>query len=572
MACIFTSAYLLSNIRTLLNDVAETEWSDDELNKWVQEAAMDISTKTLGYEVKDSIVTAADTLEYDEPADCIKVQASVLVSTSTITFSANSFFHSGGVRLSSEYCAVVYPDSDGTGKLRTFQITSIGTLVLIDSYVFDSSTCTHAHIANVDGNIYAITYDGPSVKMIVKTISISAAGEIIASIIDTWQLGDNTDRPFAVKVSSTVFALFTGHNDTSGYCFTIAIANDGTIATADANWLDSLLFDSNNSWPNKAVNMTGDMWFVANDSTSGIRGFTFEIDSSGNISNAVIDIVGIEVAGRTQHDIIRISSTIVACVFTNSSSKGTINTYSVDGAGNISAVDTHELTSHDIYDPYIQYSGSGNTYAVYYHAVTGRIIKTVDIDSSGNITASGDDPLTFSSNYYAQDATYLSTFLTPSGYFYPVLYGENSVGYLKAVWMGTDSQLNIKHKGLSQIHPRLVNHVSHNVVGEPVHWYHHHNKIGIWPLSDNAYEIGIYCSKVTDDITDIPCELRPLAILYAVAKARLSKRSKKEFAMFMSIYRNSLNYYRQAIYNAKLEADAKDQFEIPDRRVINAST
>jgi len=125
------------------------------------------------------------------------------------------------------------------------------------------------------------------------------------------------------------------------------------------------------------------------------------------------------------------------------------------------------------------------------------------------------------------------------------------------------------YKGLGQIHPRLINHVPHNVPGEPVHWYHHHEKIGVWPLPDNAYEIGIYCSKVTDDITDLPTELRLPAILYCLARARLSEGWKDDFEMFIIMYLNSLMAYRQGRGQYRLEEiDSKEMFEIPDR-VVN---
>lgn len=128
------------------------------------------------------------------------------------------------------------------------------------------------------------------------------------------------------------------------------------------------------------------------------------------------------------------------------------------------------------------------------------------------------------------------------------------------------------HKGLSQIHPRLIQHMAHNESGEPIHYYHHHNKIGIWPLPDDTYYIDAFYSKVTEDITDLPTELRLLAIPYCLAMARLSEARKAEFDLFITMYLNSLMAHRKDRGQYKLEdIDSKDMFEIPQERRVNAN-
>lgn len=77
MACTFTKSYLLATIRTLLNEKSGIRWTDEQINKWIQEAAIDISTKTLGYEQTYISWTLKDVLEYDEPESCVKVHACI---------------------------------------------------------------------------------------------------------------------------------------------------------------------------------------------------------------------------------------------------------------------------------------------------------------------------------------------------------------------------------------------------------------------------------------------------------------------------------------------------------------
>lgn len=126
------------------------------------------------------------------------------------------------------------------------------------------------------------------------------------------------------------------------------------------------------------------------------------------------------------------------------------------------------------------------------------------------------------------------------------------------------------YKGLSRIHPRLIHHVAHNETGEPIHYYHHHGKVGTWPLSDQAYDLLAYSSKVTETITDLPVELRLLAIPYCLAMARLSEGWEDDFEMFIKMYLNSIMAYRQDRGQYKLNTiDARDKFRIPEGKVVN---
>lgn len=87
----YTAAEALQQVRTLLNEPTANYWSDDELNKWIQEACIDISTKTLCVEKKDTIALATNTLEYTALetlgagaiADIIKVYGCIYNNDST---------------------------------------------------------------------------------------------------------------------------------------------------------------------------------------------------------------------------------------------------------------------------------------------------------------------------------------------------------------------------------------------------------------------------------------------------------------------------------------------------------
>jgi len=62
----YTAAEILTQVRSILAEPTALYWTADEINKWVQEAAMDIATKVLGYEKSDYITlsTSAPELTY----------------------------------------------------------------------------------------------------------------------------------------------------------------------------------------------------------------------------------------------------------------------------------------------------------------------------------------------------------------------------------------------------------------------------------------------------------------------------------------------------------------------------
>lgn len=62
----YSAAEALTQVRSLIGEPTANFWSDEELNNWVIEGSVDISTKTLCYEHKNSIKLVANQLEYTD--------------------------------------------------------------------------------------------------------------------------------------------------------------------------------------------------------------------------------------------------------------------------------------------------------------------------------------------------------------------------------------------------------------------------------------------------------------------------------------------------------------------------
>jgi len=335
MACLFTTAYLLQTIRAILNEKSAVRWIDDQLNKWVQEASIDISTKTGCYEQTHVFQTSENTLEYDEPDGCVKALGCL----------------KGGVGTSYDWAQ---------------------------------------HFDNEDMQYlgHPEWWDGEKWNLLVPAGGSQSRS---LSVNGSWYVAY---RPTHVKVTYTGVAL-------DG--FSIIDANDDTIGGA--------------------------------------------IDNSYVSGTELVLTFGSYDLSRLQFEV---------------------------PAGTCSITDIQFYESSSVYD--------------------------------------------------------------------------------------TD------YRGLSQIHPRLVGHLPLSLIGEPYHWYHHHSKIGIYPVPDDEYIVTAFYSKVTETITDLPCCMRWLAVPYTLAMARLSEGWKDDFEMFMAMYLNNLMFHRGDICRTSLMAEAKDNFFIPEGR------
>lgn len=577
-------AYILAAVRDLLDEQSSVKWTDDQLNKWVQEAAMDISIKTLGYEDTDFIITAANTFEYDEPSESIKLHSCIL------------------------------------GGGRTGCSTSIGSL--INNFEFEPTYCNFPEICSVAGDVYAIVWQGVDLDGFLCTVEIDTDGNITQSVIDTWEFDATKGQyPEIIKVASNIFAVFYGDSLGYGSVFTVAIVDHGTISKSKIASAD---FDDGSG--NKAggefsipLEIASNYFLIASTGHGG-DGFvhSFNISDDGATVTQV-DVLEFEIISCAYPTIVHVSGTTYAVVYSDAGNDGILKTFSVSaigvignsviaslefesglgayctivhardnyfavayrGPGNdgfleiieisddgatLTEIDEYEFDPGTCYDPRLVKLADNNLMVGYRGAANIGTIATFEVDEDGSLGSATIDTLELDDTY-AGEIKFCKLGSTCN---YAVVYvGPDSDGWLKT-FEGVTLVRSTNYKGLSRIHPRLIHHVMHNETGEPKHYYHHHSKIGFWPLPDDAYAVTAYTSKVTDDITDLPTELRLLAIPYCLAMARLSEGWEDDFEQFIGMYLNSLMPYRPERGQYKLNAvDSRDMFKIPDGKVVN---
>ena len=425
------AAYILAAVRSLLAEYSSIKWTDDHINKWVQEAAIDISMKTLGYEDTDSITTAANTLEYTDPSGCIKVHSCI----------------KGGLRAGNDAYTVLLIHSDDTD----------GSITFVDSG--NGPNCPHT-----------ITPDGDA------------------------------------------------HHETDEKKFGISsIYFDGT-----GTPLDRLSIPDSSDWDLTPI-FTIDFWFKTNTANQCC------LLNTGNANSAnEYQIELNRTAGK-----LSVYSSGQKCITTNSWNDGFWHYLALvcDGTDLKMYIDGTQDAEELNYAPN--------------WAPTGMYIGSTYTEEINEPYAGYMDEIRISKGI----ARWTSNFTPP---------------------IAPYDSFDTDYKGLSQIHPRLIHHVAHNETGEPIHYYHHHGKTGIWPLPDDIYIVTAYSSKVTHDITDLPSELRLLAIPYCLAIARLSEGWEDDFEMFITMYLNSVMAYRPDRAQYKLnDIDVREKFRISLQKVIN---
>ena len=125
-----------------------------------------------------------------------------------------------------------------------------------------------------------------------------------------------------------------------------------------------------------------------------------------------------------------------------------------------------------------------------------------------------------------------------------------------------------KQKGLIKTNPKSIAHLTGVASGEPVYWYEFGLKVGFYPVWATGLDrdkVQLLYSKVTDSFIVLPDAYQPLAILYAVHKAKLMDGKPAQAVQYYQQYLNSLIFHRQDLYDRGV--DAKDEFKLPDRTV-----
>jgi len=268
----------------------------------------------------------------------------------TLEFDPSYAHLSRVVSVSDDVFAIAYGGPGNDGWLKTVQINSEGLITdtVIDSLEFDTDYAYAPDIINVSGNYFAIAYRGPGNDGWLKTVEISADGQITDTVIDSLEFDPSTGLdPDVFHVSDDVFALAYSGPGNDGWLKTIRIANDGTIADPQ---LDTLEFDTSYALRPKVVPVADNIYAIAYRGP-GNDGWltTVQIDSSGQINGTAIDSLEFDTANGLEPFLIDISGNYFAVAYTGEGSDGWLKTIEIKGDGQITDTVVEDLEFDTVY-------------------------------------------------------------------------------------------------------------------------------------------------------------------------------------------------------------------------------
>ncbi|MGD0795350.1 MAG: hypothetical protein ABR958_07195 [Dehalococcoidales bacterium] len=322
----------------------------------------------------------------------------------TLVFDNSTCYLPSMIMVSSNICAVAYRGPSNRGYVKTVSISANGDIgsSAIDTLTFDGSACYEPKIINVATGIYAIAYRGSSNRGYLKTVTISASGVIGGSVISTLTFDSSSCyEPAIINVSGTIYAIAYRQSSNLGYLKTMSISTSGVIG---GSVISTLNFDTSACYTPSIIMVSNNVSSITYRGSSN-KGYlkTVSISASGVIGSPVINTLIFDASACYEPDIVNVSGSTFAIAYRQSANQGYLKTISISASGIIgtSAIDTLIFDPSACYEPSIVYV-SGNVDAIAYRGSGNHgYLKTMSIAANGDIGASVIDTLQFdASNGY----------------------------------------------------------------------------------------------------------------------------------------------------------------------------
>jgi len=189
------------------------------------------------------------------------------------------------------------------GQVRTFHVYADGTIepVIVDTLQFESIACLEPFLAEIHPGIWAVAYRGPDGDGFIKTLSISGAGIIGATVLDTLEF-DTADvqYPTIAKAHGDYFAI--GYTDSAGDG-KLAIVEIGSGGAITDPAVDTYIFEA--GLANRVSTYSIGQGYIgvaySNFAGQGVLK-TFLVDGAGSLNSTTIDtLVFVGSACNHQH-------------------------------------------------------------------------------------------------------------------------------------------------------------------------------------------------------------------------------------------------------------------------------
>ena len=265
----------------------------------------------------------------------------------------------------------------------------------LDRLEFDTSNGLAPDVALAQGTIHAIVYEGSSDDILVKTVSVDSDG-VIGSILDTITIDAGTCRkPRIIQLTSGFLAIVYEGTGSEGFLATISVSAGGSISL-----VDSWEFDASAGREPFIINISGTTYAILYRN-SGLEGQvkTVTISNTGVITKSFIDSLQFDTNISPEPSMIKIAGDIWAISYSGTNGTGNIKTVDIDSAGNIgvAVIDTFQFADGVAATSLIpvMIHISGTIYACVYEDTKPNPdtieLFTVDIQNDGTIAAAVTD-------------------------------------------------------------------------------------------------------------------------------------------------------------------------------------
>ena len=267
------------------------------------------------------------------------------------------------IPISGDVYAIAYAEDGDDGRLITVTIANDGqiTEAIIDSVEFDNAKGKTPNIIHISGNVYAIAYAGDGDDGWLITGTITAAGQITDTLIDSLEFDPVKGKtPNIIPISGNVYAIAYAGDLDDGFLITVTIATDGQITDTV---IDTLEFDTSQGKTPNIIPISGDVYAIAyagNADAGSLK--TVTIATDGQITDPVIDTLEFDSAKGKTPNIIPVSGDVYAIAYAGNGDDGFLKTLTIATDGQITdpVIDTlecHLLFSHRLDGSGLRHAG-----------------------------------------------------------------------------------------------------------------------------------------------------------------------------------------------------------------------
>jgi hypothetical protein len=317
--------------------------------------------------------------------------------TNTFVYDAVKGKEDSIVAVSGDIYAIAYSGDGDDGWLITVDISSDGTVnSIVDSYEFDADKGKQHHIQYVAGNIYAVAYSGDTDDGWIVTLEIATDGTITKSLVDSWEFDAVKGKtPFLFKLASGIWAIAYSGDGDDGWLGTVTLSDAGAIGSS---FIDSWEFDEDKGKEIDVLNISGDVFALgySGDTDDGWL-LTTDIATDGTITKTAIDSWEFDATKGKAPDLIHIWDDVYAVAYSGNTDYGWLFTVDIASDGTItkSFVDSLEYEPTKGKDPQIIHRDD-EVYVISYNGPNDDgYAATFSISTTGEIGATAIDTLEF---------------------------------------------------------------------------------------------------------------------------------------------------------------------------------